>query len=109
MKSPLLLTALLLTTLAAGAAEQPASFLGNAAPAQARADQVIVLTDATRFVNVTGGQTVRFVVGERSFAWTFENGTVHVALFDLARIAPKGVLNHCVTAYVADDPLYANN
>ena len=109
MKSALLLTALLATTLAAGAAQQPASFLGNAAPAQASADRVIVLTDATRFVNVTGGQTVRFVVGQQSFAWTFQNGSAHVAPFDLEDIAPKGMLSHRVTAYVADNPLYANN
>jgi len=109
MKSPLLLTALLAATLTAGAAQQPISFLGNAAPAQAKPDRVIVLTDATRYINVTGGQTVRFVAGDRSFAWTFENGSAHLAPFDLERIVPKDVLHHRVTAYVADNPLYANN
>ena len=87
----------------AGAAEQTASFRGNAAPAQAAVDQVIVLTDATRYVNVTGGQAVRFVVGDRSFNWCFQDGSAHVVPFDLQKIAPQGVLTHQVTTYVADD------
>lgn len=113
MTNKLLLSLLIATTLgaaaSAGAAQQPASFRGNAAAPQAAVDRVIVLTDATRYVNVTGGQTVRFVVGERSFTWNFQNGSAHVVPFDLEDIAPQGVLGHPVTAYVADNPLYANN
>jgi hypothetical protein len=114
MKTKLLLPVLLATTLAAAgttalaASSQPLSFLGNAAPAQAAVDQVVVITDATRYVNVTGGSTVRFVVGERSFTWSFQNGIAHVVPFDLERIAPKGLLNHPVTAYVSDNLLYQN-
>jgi ABC-type amino acid transport substrate-binding protein len=91
----------------AGATPQPRAFLGNAAPAQAAADQVIVINDATRYVNVTGGQTVRFVVGDRSFTWCFQNGNAHVIPFDLQTIAPQGLLNHRIVAYVADNPLYS--
>jgi hypothetical protein len=91
----------------AGTTPQPRAFLGNAAPAQAAADQVIVITDATRHVNVTGGQTVRFVVGERTFTWCFQNGSAHVIPFDLQAIAPQGLLNHRITTYVADNPLYS--
>lgn len=82
---------------------------GSAAPQQARADQVIVVTAATRHVNVTGGSTVRFVVGDRAFTWNFQNGSAHVIPFDLARIAPPGLLDHRVTTYVSDNPLYQNN
>lgn len=82
---------------------------GNAVSDQTPADQVIVLTDATRHVNVTGGSTVRFVVGDRAFTWSFQNGTASVVPFDLELIAPKGLLTHPVTAYVADNPLYHNN
>jgi len=115
MNTKLLLPVLFATTVAAatatagGLGQQPASFRGNAAPAQAPADKVIVLTDATRYVNVTGGQTVRFVVGQQAFNWNFQNGTAHVVPFDLEAIAPKGMLHHRVTTYVADNPLYANN
>lgn len=115
MKTTLLLPILLATALgAAGSAlasgfEQPASFRGNAAPANAPADQVIVITDATRNVNVVGGSTVRFVVNGQSFTWCFQNGTASVIPFDLALIAPKGLLNHRITTYVSDNPLYRNS
>ena len=114
MTTKLLLSALIATTFAAGtsglavAAEQPRAFLGKAAPAQASADKVIVITEATRYVNVTGGQTVRFVVGDRSFTWSFQTGSAHVVPFELQSIAPQGMLSHRVVAYVADNPLYQN-
>ncbi|MFL6673831.1 MAG: CzcE family metal-binding protein [Massilia sp.] len=112
MKTKLLLSVLIASTMAAAsvasqaATPQPASFLGAAAPASAAVDKVVVITDATRHVNVTGGTTVRFVAGERSFTWTFENGNVHVMPFDLARVAPAGLLAHPVMTYVSDNPLY---
>lgn len=116
MKTRLLLPVLLAATLcAAGSAafasgfEQPASFRGNAVPTGAAVDQVIVITDATRHVNVTGGSTVRFVIGDQSFTWCFQNGTAHVIPFDLAQIAPKGLVNHRITTYVSDNPLYWNS
>lgn len=97
------------TSTAALAGASQSDFRGAAAPAGARADQVVVITNATRHVNVTGGSTVRFVVGERSFSWNFQNGSANVLPFDLQLIAPKGLLEHPVTAYVSDNPLYRNN
>ncbi|MGJ7916134.1 CzcE family metal-binding protein [Massilia sp. LXY-6] len=94
------------TAVFAYAATQPASFRGSAAPAGAAVDQVIIVTDATRHVNVVGGSTVRFVVGDRSFSWSFQNGSAHVLPFDLGAVAPQGLLSHPVTAYVSDNPLY---
>jgi hypothetical protein len=114
MKNKLLLPLITALTLAAAstaalAGAQPSDFRGSPAPAQAVADQVIVITDATRHVNITGGSTVRFVVGDRSFNWSFQNGSAHVVPFDLQQIAPQGVLTHSVTAYVSDNPLYQNS
>lgn len=111
MKTRLLLPLLTAMTLAAAstatlAGAQPSDFRGNAAPAQAKVDQVIVITDATRHVNVAGGATVRFVVGDRSFNWSFQNGSAQVVPFDLQQIAPQGLLTHGVTTYVSDNPLY---
>jgi hypothetical protein len=113
MKTKLLVSVLFASTVAAAcaasqaaAAEQPISFLGNAAPSNAPADQVIVISDATRHVNVISGSTVRFVAGDRSFTWTFQTGTAPVVPFDLARVAPAGLLTHPVTTYVSDNPLY---
>jgi hypothetical protein len=112
MKTASLVSVFLATTLAAGlasAAPQPIDVAGSAAPQQAPADQVIVITAATRHVNVTGGSTVRFEANGRAFTWNFQNGTEQVIPFDLARIAPQGVLDHPVTTYVSENPLYRSN
>jgi hypothetical protein len=114
MKTKLLLPILTAMTLAAASTAAFAGVTqeqlrGAAASNEGPADQVIVVTEATRHVNVTGGQTVRFVVGGQSFTWNFQNGTANVIPFDLQLIAPKGLLNHTVTTYVADNPLYRNS
>jgi hypothetical protein len=94
------------TAASACTVEQALSFLGTDAPESNPADEIIVISDTTRYVNVTGGETVRFVAGEHSFTWSFQTGGTRVAPFDLERIAPKGFLNHRVVTYVAEDPLY---
>ncbi|HJV84443.1 MAG TPA: CzcE family metal-binding protein [Noviherbaspirillum sp.] len=84
--------------------EQMLALFGDPAPTDA-ATQSIVIPPETRWVNVTGGDTVKFVVGEKAFAWTF-NVARTVNSFDLSRVAPPGVLDHHVEAYVAPDPKY---
>jgi len=66
-------------------------------------DGQIVIKPETRYVNVTGGEVIRFEVGNKSFVWNF-NG--QRSSFDLARVAPTAVLDHKVTAYVAPNPMY---
>jgi hypothetical protein len=56
-------------------------------------------------VNVTGGDTVRFIEGDRSFAWTF-NVASNISSFELNLVAPPGALDHPVQVYVAPDPRY---
>lgn len=99
------------TSLAAvaGPGTQPVSFRGSAAAPATPTDRSIVVNDTTRHVNVVGGSTVQFVIGDRSFNWFFENGIATVAPFDLAQIAPQGMLTHPVTVYVSDNPLYRAN
>lgn len=65
--------------------------------------RTIAIKPETRYVNVTGGEIVRFDVGNKSFVWNF-NGTR--SSFDLERVAPPALLEHGVTAYVAPNPLY---
>jgi len=67
-----------------------------------QAGRVIRVTPSTRWVNVNENETVRFVVGDQSFAWQF-NGSRGV--FPLANIAPSGVVSHPVNVYVGADPL----
>ncbi len=78
--------------------------LGDPAPVSA-ATRTIVITPNTKYVNVTGGETVKFVVGDKSFAWNFD-ASQYFAPVDLRRIAPPNTLDHPVTAYLEPNPLY---
>ena len=84
--------------------EPPVSFLGDPAP-DAAATQTIVIGPDTKWVNVTGGDIVKFVVDGKSFAWAF-NVAATVDRFDLSRVAPAEVLERRVDVYVAPDPRY---
>jgi hypothetical protein len=71
------------------------------------AARTIEITPATKFVNVEGGETIRFLANGNAFAWTFDVGAT-VDSFDLNEIAPPGVLGRVVRAYVSPDPRYLN-
>lgn len=80
------------------------SFYGDPAPGLV-VNRVVKIGPDTKYVVVTGGEVIRFDIGEKSFAWNFDGaGQYH---FDLALVAPPGVLDHTVTAYVNPDP-YTN-
>jgi hypothetical protein len=65
-------------------------------------DRTIVIDGTTKWINVTEGETIRFVVGEKSFAWIFDS---YDQGKDLKQIAPKGMLSdRSVKVYVAADP-----
>ena len=81
--------------------------LGDPAPVSAASRTIVIAAD-TRYVNVTSGDTVKFITGDKSFAWNF-SGPESIPVFDLNRIAPSGALNHPVTAYVAPNPLYTGS
>ena len=78
--------------------------LGNPAPSNA-ATRTIVITPETKWVNVEGGEVINFVVGDKSFGWDFFVGFT-VSSFDLQLVAPPGVLNRRIVAYVSPDPRY---
>lgn len=82
----------------------PAKLLGDPAPATVAA-RTIVIRPNTKSVNVVGGETVRFKVDGKSFAWSF-NVPETVTSFDLNRVAPADMLDHKVKVYVATDPKY---
>ena len=67
-------------------------------------DRVITVKPDAKWVNVTSGQTVKFVDATtgRSFVWHFDMR--NFVVFDLAAVAPSGVLSHeHLTVYVAQD------
>ena len=57
----------------------------------------------TNYVNVKYGETVNFVSGARTFAWTF-NGLSPRAV-SLDKIAPPDFATKPMTIYVARNPL----
>jgi hypothetical protein len=99
-------TALVLgaTSLAADATSA-AKFVGEPAPA-ASANRTIYLDSATPWVNVTQGETVKFVADGHEFTVAFDGVAESV---NLQRFAPAGLLNHRVNAYVAVNPFNLPN
>lgn len=69
------------------------------------AGRVIELTPATRFVNVTNGETVTFEEGARRFTWHVDVYS-NVTEFALARIAPTALHFSGVDVYVAPNERY---
>jgi len=96
-KRSIVVAAGLLVGIAAAAAV-PIDLLGEpAVPEQAR--RTVVITTATRYVNVTEGDVVRFISNGKVFAFNFDSGAA--SSFALNRVAPAGILDHTVTVYVA--------
>lgn len=95
-------TSLLFAGCSAFNAPVPAALLGDAAT-DAAAERTIVIDPATRYVNVTGGEIIRFKLGNKTFTWHFD-GALNVTQFALQRIMPADLLDHPVTAYVRPNP-----
>ena len=95
-------TACALMAMPAQAAPPDLSFLGSPA-AVTMHRQTITITPTTRHINVTSGETVNFIVGDKAFAWHFDT-MPNVFVFDLNRIAPSDLLDHQVRVYVAPNP-----
>jgi hypothetical protein len=108
MKTISLVRAVLALTLSLTALSSTATtrldLLGDPAPDTA-AERTIRITPDTKYVNVTGGQVVKFDVGGKTFTWHFD-GPETVWAFDLNQVAPSGLLDHVVTAYISPNPIY---
>lgn len=106
MNAKLLIPTMVATALCAACSLPPRiDLMGDPAVVTA-ATRTIVIAPDTTYVNVTGGEIVKFVVGDKSFAWNFD-GADYLDKFDLNQAAPPGILDHSVIAYVAANPLYA--
>ncbi|MGZ3159971.1 MAG: CzcE family metal-binding protein [Burkholderiaceae bacterium] len=109
-----LLTAIIMITLLPTACVSPAGqqqridLLGDPSTPSA-ATRTIVISDNLRYVNVTGGEIIRFIVGDRAFAWNFDSAQ-DLAPFSLRLIAPPDVtFARDVIVYVAPNPLYVRH
>jgi len=104
-----MLTAAVLSSSAmamSGDANTRGDLYGDPAPTSA-ATRIVYIAPDTRNVNINGGETVAFVEGGKSFAWHFDGPTQGYA-FDLKKVAPEGMLEHKVQAYVDADPNYGS-
>jgi hypothetical protein len=68
-------------------------------------DRTVAIDAGTRWVNVTGGETIRFVVDGQSFYWAFNTFT-HAPAFALGAIAPRGTPHASVKIFVSPDPAF---
>ena len=94
----------IVTAAPAFSAPRPITLYGDPAPVDA-ATRTIVIKPDTKWINVEGGEIIKFVVGDKTFAWNFFVGWT-VTSFELNDVAPPGVLQQRVTAYVSPDPRF---
>lgn len=103
---PVLLSTLMLSACSSlNLSSVRTDLLGDPAPVTAAARTIAIGPD-TAHVSVIGGEVIRFTVGEKAFAWSFD-GPTDVTRVDLRRVAPAGMLNHDVVVYVAPNPMYS--
>src|SRR5262245_1529177 len=97
--------AVLLSQSALPQTTQAPSLYGSPIPADGPVNKVIRVDANTRSVNVNQDDTVRFVVsgpgGEKTFAWHFVTSALAV---DLGTIAPAGLIERKLFAYLAPNP-----
>lgn len=106
MKSALaiILTLVISGCASIGTAEPPLHLLGMGAQAET-GSRTIVIGPNTTHVNVEGGEIVDFIVDGKQFAWHFFVPDT-IPAFDLKRVAPPGMLDRSVMAYLSPDPRY---
>lgn len=104
MRIPLAIAATLLAgcTGLLGPPQYPYDLLGTPVAVLA-AQRTVFIRPEMRFVNVTGGEIVRFVNGAQEFAWNFDGPAV---VLDLQQIAPPGFIDRGLAVYIAPNPLY---
>jgi hypothetical protein len=106
MKLPLLFATAAFAACAAGAQSHQShayrfDLLGTpGSPAIAR---TIAIGPQTAHVNIVRNETITFNVNGKTFTWLFD-GPLYVSSVELNRVAPPGVLDHPVIAYISPDP-----
>lgn len=95
----------------AGGSTYPVSpridLLGMPVIDESAALSTVTITPDTRWINITSGDTVRFIAGDQAFTWNFQVSP-NVATFDLNQVAPPGVLARRIPVYVTPNPLYGS-
>ena len=92
------IAATVLTGSALADAGERTALLGGPASPEDPVNKVVAINAGTRWANVNQGETVKFIVGDKSFAWHFETPKLAV---NLAEIAPAGTIDRTIYVYVA--------
>jgi len=96
--------------IAASATLAPTAYAGNndlfgePAPAMA-ASRTIFINHDTQYVNLTGGDVVKFIIHGKEYVWDFDVAS-NINEVDLNQLLPPNVLHHVVKVYLARDPTY---
>lgn len=101
--SALLAIAGLATAVSAQAAV-PARLLGTTVP-DSVASHVVTITPSTDSLNAQWGHSIEFKDHGKSFAYEFDGPHADDARVNLERLAPAGMINHPVYAYVTGNPV----
>jgi hypothetical protein len=78
--------------------------IGEIAPPTA-ATRTIVIDHDTQYVNVRGGDIVKFVVHNKDYVWNFDAAD-NINVVDLNKLLPSDILHHAVKVYIGRNPLY---
>ena len=70
------------------------------------AGRLVHILPTTRYVNVTGGEIIRFEINGKYFSWSFD-GPLDVNSFPLSLIMPAGMIDHEIKIYIAPNPDYS--
>lgn len=97
-KLPVLLATGVLSAALAGSAFGQSTEFGSSVPLSHPHDRQITIKPGAKYVNVTRGECVEFVLDGKPFAWNFD--IWDTGNFDLARIAPNEAAAAGVRVYV---------
>lgn len=82
----------------------PARLLGTPVP-DSVASRVVTITPNTDSINAKWGHSIEFKDHGKSFAYEFDGPRADDARVNLERVAPAGMINHPVYAYVGGFPV----
>jgi hypothetical protein len=105
--TPAVILTMLTACMSATAVTPRIDLLGTPVP-PAAATRTVALTPGVHYVNVTGGDVVRFQSGGQEFGWSFDTSPI-VQVFSLNQVAPAGALGQNVLVYIAPDPRYSEH
>jgi hypothetical protein len=88
--------------LAAALALAAPLLVTNATASGLNVDRTVVIDSGTGWVNVNGGDVIRFIANGQTFDYRF-NSYTQSRVYDLGKIAPAGALSRSVKVYVTAD------